>query len=215
MIEIIPNWHPILVHFTIGLLGGSVVLFIAGTFARQRASAAGLLTAAYWNLWLGAGITFVTVAAGYNAFDTVAHDQPSHTAMIEHQYWALATAALFWSLALWSTWGQRRGRRPSASFLSALVLATALLIITGFKGGELVYRHGLGVMSLPQGVIPSASGTPVATSPPTENDPVSNDQTKDEQIADDPDDSGVDDSGIIGNQPGAPPPGHGGHDHMH
>ena len=30
MIEIIPNWHPILVHFTIGLLAISTALYAAG-----------------------------------------------------------------------------------------------------------------------------------------------------------------------------------------
>ncbi len=29
-------------------------------------------------------------------------------------------------------------------------MAAALLAVTAYKGGELVYRHGLGVLSLPE-----------------------------------------------------------------
>jgi uncharacterized membrane protein len=29
MIEIIPNWHPLLVHFTVGLLSTSVLFYLA------------------------------------------------------------------------------------------------------------------------------------------------------------------------------------------
>lgn len=70
MIEIIPNWHPILVHFTIGLLAISTALYAAG-FALKKVS---LLITARWNLWLGALITIGTVAAGLYAYNTVAHD---------------------------------------------------------------------------------------------------------------------------------------------
>lgn len=53
-IEIIPNWHPILVHFTIALLSVSVVLFIAESFVRKHPLHIQLVTVARWNLWLGA-----------------------------------------------------------------------------------------------------------------------------------------------------------------
>ncbi len=35
-------------------------------------------------------------------------------------------------------------------FMLTLILSTGLLALTAWKGGELVYRYGLGVMSLPQ-----------------------------------------------------------------
>jgi uncharacterized membrane protein len=36
MIEIIPNWHPVFVHFTIGLLLTAGLLFLAGYFMRHK-----------------------------------------------------------------------------------------------------------------------------------------------------------------------------------
>lgn len=140
MIEIIPNWHPIFVHFTIGLLGISALFYLAGVVLKKEH----LLQVARWNLWIGALITIGTVLAGWYAYNTVNHDGHSHTAMTNHRNWALPTAAAFILLALWSF--IRRTKEPAALFMICLLLATAALGVTGYKGGELVYRHGMGVM---------------------------------------------------------------------
>lgn len=150
MIEIIPNWHPFLVHFTIALLLTATGFFIVGRLFAARPWSNDLIMAARWNLWLGALITLGTVAAGIYAYNTVAHDTPSHAAMTDHRNWALPTAAAFLALALWSLWEWRKRGRTSLVFLVSLVVAAGALAVTGFKGGEVVYRHGLGVMSLPQ-----------------------------------------------------------------
>ena len=42
MVEIVPNWHPLLVHFTIALLTIATLLFIAAAFARPLALSAGI-----------------------------------------------------------------------------------------------------------------------------------------------------------------------------
>ena len=149
MIEILPNWHPILVHFTLALFTVAAVLFWAGALLRRRAWASGLTTTAFWNLWIGAGLTLATVAAGFHAFYTVAHDPLGHVAMTDHRNWALATAGVWWGLALWGGWVAKKSKRPPCPFYVVLVPALALLLVTGFKGGELVFRHGMGVMALP------------------------------------------------------------------
>ncbi len=151
MLEILPNWHPILVHFTVALFVTSVALFVIGIVMKNRAWAPGLLTTAYWNLWLGAGITVLTIAAGFYAYNTVAHDDPSHAAMTDHRNWALGTAVLFWALALWTGWARKQGGdKSSVLFVVVLLLSSGVLLTTAWKGGELVYRYGLGVLSLPQ-----------------------------------------------------------------
>lgn len=150
MIEIIPNWHPLLVHFTIALLLTATGFFIVGRLFAARQWSNDLIMVARWNLWLGALITLGTVAAGIYAYNTVAHDTPSHAAMTDHRNWALPTAAAFLALALWSLWEWHKRRGVSPAFLAGLILAAGALGVTGFKGAEVVYRHGLGVMSLPQ-----------------------------------------------------------------
>ena len=145
-IEIIPNWHPIFVHCTLGLLGVSAILYLAGAVLKKE----NLLIAARWNLWIGAAVTVLTVIAGFYAYNTVAHDGPSHMAMTDHKNWALPTAGIFVVLALWAAWKQRGAKTVSSVFVIIMLLASGLLAVTGYKGGEVVYRHGMGVMRMPE-----------------------------------------------------------------
>lgn len=145
MIEIIPNWHPLFVHFTIALLTISTLLYVAGILLKKE----NLLIVARWNLWIGVTITVGTVLAGLYAYNTVAHDAPSHVVMTNHRNWALVTATIFVLLALWAFWKQRGARTVNPVFVVAMVAATGLLFITGYKGGDVVYRYGLGVLSTP------------------------------------------------------------------
>lgn len=150
MIEIIPNWHPIFVHFTVALLSLATTLFVMGALIPATAGwKAKCLTVARWNLWVGAIITVGTLLAGMHAYNTVMHDEAGHIAMTDHRNWALATAAVFMALALWA-FIVRKAKQASPLFVVVMVGATALLATTGYKGGELVFRHGLGVMALPQ-----------------------------------------------------------------
>ncbi len=148
--EIIPNWHPLLVHFTIALYVISALLFALGYFVTENAWKQKFTSAAYINLWLGALVTVLTVAAGIYAYNTVGHDAPSHLAMTDHRNWALATAAFFWVLAIWSVVHYRTGKAIGLFFVMPMIIGAGLLGATGFKGGEIVYRYGLGVMSMPK-----------------------------------------------------------------
>lgn len=145
-IEIIPNWHPIFVHFTVGLLSISALFYLAGLVLRKP----NFLIVARWNLWVGGAITVATVLAGFYAYGTVAHDAPSHAVMTDHKNWALVTAFIFAGLSGWSLAKHRGAKSVSSGFVVLILLATTLLGITGFKGGEVVYRHGTGVMRMPE-----------------------------------------------------------------
>jgi uncharacterized membrane protein len=146
--DILPNWHPIFVHFTIALFGISTLLFFVARCIRSEEWSRFLTRAAHLNLLLGAVLTFGTVGAGLYAYYTVAHDGPSHRAMTDHRNWALVAACVWWLLALWSLAVVRNGV-AACSFLGALLVAAGILAVAGFKGGEAVYRYGVGVMSLP------------------------------------------------------------------
>jgi uncharacterized membrane protein/ketosteroid isomerase-like protein len=150
MIEIIPNWHPLLVHFTIGLLGASTLLFLGRLLMKPGTRTNHVETAALWMLWLGAAFTILTLAAGFYAFATVGHDAPSHEAMKEHRNLALATATAFFALAGLSFFRLRMGKPLPGFFPWAMAAAAVLLGFTAWHGAELVYRHGLGVLALPK-----------------------------------------------------------------
>jgi uncharacterized membrane protein len=150
MIEILPNWHPMFVHFTVALLFIAVLLSVLTKFMSAGTLREQCQLVAQWNLWLGAGFTILTVVAGVAAYNSVAHDTPSHEAMTLHRNWALVTAALFIILAVWSWRRAKAGQGMNTMLLIALLVGAGLLASTAWLGGEAVYRYGLGVMSLPK-----------------------------------------------------------------
>lgn len=153
LIEIIPNWHPVFVHFTVALLFIAATIHLLSRFLPNGELANQLTIVARWNLWLGVGFTLLTVAAGWYAYNTVAHDAPSHITMTKHRNWAMATFTLFLVIAGWEYYLSRRGKSKNWLFTRLLVIAAGSLLSTAWRGGELVYRHGLGVMALPQAEI--------------------------------------------------------------
>ena len=149
MIEIIPNWHPVAVHFTVALVTAATLFVIAAFVFRGRKRSDAFHAAAAWSLWLGAAATILTIAAGLYAYGSVTHDTVSHAAMTDHRNWAFATAALIWFAALWSFATARGTHKLSRGPTVVLFLATVMVGATAYKGGDLVYRYGLGVQSLP------------------------------------------------------------------
>ena len=147
MIEIIPNWHPIFVHYTIGLLGAAVIFsFASAILPANHHWKSQWQIVANWTLWGGCLVVIATVVAGILAYNSVAHDQASHAAMTLHKNWALPTAGLFIVLGVLVM----RRIQKKCIILPLMALAGVMLTVTGYLGGEVVYRHGLGVMSLPK-----------------------------------------------------------------
>lgn len=149
MFEIIPNWHPIFVHFSVALLSVAVGLVVVLPFIKSPLKEQ-WQTVARWALWFGAGFAIVTGLTGLYAYNTVAHDTPSHAAMTDHRNWAIATITLFLALATWSIVWARKNRTLGMVFVICMVVAGSVLASTAWHGGEVVYRYGLGVMSLPK-----------------------------------------------------------------
>jgi len=202
VIDIVPNWHPLWVHFPIALLLAATALYWAARLV-PGAFAASLTMAARWNLVLGVLALLPTLLTGYWAYNSVAHDGPSHAAMTRHLYAALTTAGLF-SIAAFLAWRERRRSRGGSGLLLLVLLAGALGVgTTGYLGGENVYKYGLGVQRLPASVMESKME--VAETPPA--GPTADDHA--EPAAGD----GAPASEGSAEQPSNS--GHGGHDHAH
>lgn len=146
--EIIPNWHPIFVHFTVALLTISVALFAVSKIVTSWRLEDQWAAAAYWNLWIGTLLSIATVAAGWYAFGTVDHDDAALSAMVEHRAWALAAFGLFAVLAVWAVVQYNAEKKPSALFVVCGLVGLVLLFAAARHGGDLVYGHGLGVKAL-------------------------------------------------------------------
>ena len=141
-------WHPLLVHFTVGLLATSVGLHFAARLVRPAQWRERLYAAARIDLWIGALVTALTVGAGMIAFGAAPRhfDDPRYL-MTVHSWFAYGTFALFAALAAVSAWMRDRpgAAQPSWPFLAGLLVALAALAVTGWLGGELVFSHALGV----------------------------------------------------------------------
>src|SRR5437870_1496793 len=132
MIEIIPNWHPIFVHFTVGLVtaafGFSVLSYLSKHLKIMHGSVASELEfAVLWCLWAAAVVTIFTIAAGLYAYNTVQHDEAGHLAMIAHRYWALSTATLLWVITFWSLWRYYKHKKLTIIFLVSLFVVQLFL----------------------------------------------------------------------------------------
>jgi uncharacterized membrane protein len=141
-----PNLHPLIVHFVIAFLITGPMLLLASAFSSE-ARRTGLQIAGDWMLALGTVAVIIAVAAGLQAYYSVAHDGPSHVAMTDHRNWAFVTCGAFLVFALWRFF--LRHQAPSRIFVILLLVPVLALGVTGWKGGHLVYHYGIGVASLP------------------------------------------------------------------
>lgn len=149
MIEIIPNWHPAFVHFPIVLTTVALAFTAIGTVFTNWSYAAQCMMTGRWMLWGAALFALIAAAFGWFAFNSVAHDEVSHAAMTLHRNWALGTLAVLLALTVLDVWSSRSGKMSPPVFLGLLFSIWLLVISTAWHGAELVYRHGLGVMDLP------------------------------------------------------------------
>jgi len=167
MVDIVPNWHPLAVHFPIALASTACLLLLTG----HTLPKAPLLPAAGRLLLALAAFSAVIAALlGWHAFQTVEHDAAGHVVMLRHRAWALASTAGLLALAGWDGWRLRTGR-PASPLLAAGALAIAGgLLTTGWLGGEMVYRHGIGVLpsAFAEPTLPDAPQLPVTAPAPVE-----------------------------------------------
>ncbi|MDE2423944.1 MAG: DUF2231 domain-containing protein [Betaproteobacteria bacterium] len=165
MPTIIPNLHPLMVHFPIALISVSAFFNVAAIATRGKACAPHCATIAHTTLWMGALLALPTAFFGWQAFNSVSHDESGHAAMLIHRTWALGTLLVLVVLAGWDTWRSKVNAVPTRWFAGAMIGAWGMVAATAWHGGELVYRHGLGVTSLPVAEADQAHGHEHGTTP--------------------------------------------------
>jgi len=142
-----PNIHPVLVHFAYALSLSALAVYILGRVLPRGPRRDSTQPAGDWMLALGAVAIIATIAAGFYAYYTVAHDTPSHEAMTTHRNWAVPSGTAIILLAIWRF--IKRVDRPGGLFLGLLTAAALSLSVTAWWGGNIVYKYGLGVQNLP------------------------------------------------------------------
>ena len=138
------NWHllhPAVVHFPLAL----VPVGLAGAVAARlwKGSPPWLDEAAAALLWLGTLAAWVSVALGLVAEETAPHVPMAWETLARHERLAFWTAGLLTAASMWRKFFPARHR---GVFLAAWGAAAALLVATAYLGGELVFRHAVGVL---------------------------------------------------------------------
>jgi uncharacterized membrane protein len=131
--------HPPVVHFPIALLTLGFAGALAGALSERWAR---LTDAVSWLLWLGTASAWAALALGLLAARTAPHVPPAWETLALHKTLGFWTVGVFSVLSLW------RALRPAkwpALFLALWAAGAALVLATGYQGGELVFKHSMGV----------------------------------------------------------------------
>ena len=151
MLRLVPGWHPLIVHFPLALLATATACLTIARYRGVPARAATLATVGTWNLCLGAAALVLALGTGLGAAVDLHVGAAAHQAVAAHVKAAVLTTLLAVPAALWRGIGVAPDSRPSWLFLLLLWAATASLVVTGYRGGQNVYRYGIGVsQSIPQ-----------------------------------------------------------------
>jgi uncharacterized membrane protein len=134
------------VHFPLALVTTAVALLLAARLLRQERLAATLATVGTWNLCLGALAALFAIGTGMAAAMHLEVSPAAHHAISLHVRWAMFTTLGLVLLAVWRGAGTAQESRPSWIFTIVLLGAFAALVVTGYRGGQNVYRFGVGVL---------------------------------------------------------------------
>lgn len=151
--------HPIIVHFPIALLFTAVFFDLLGLLIQKE----GLRRAGLYLLIMGILSGVVAVIAGEWSEEMVEAMGVPEEAIENHELFAYLSLISF-SVLLVLRWGFRGHwslvRNQVIYFIVAMA-SLSLLAITGYYGGELVFKHGAGV----EAVKPSEAPAPPAEEP--------------------------------------------------
>lgn len=133
--------HPPIVHFPIALL---LVGWAMGVWGHLDGRRPWLPEASTLLLWIGTAAAWAAMGLGLLAENTAPHVPPAWQTLNLHRtlgYWTVGSFSTL-SILRW-----RLGRRWERLLLFLWLAACALLLATGYQGGELVFAHGMGVKS--------------------------------------------------------------------
>lgn len=136
MPAIIPNWHPLAVHFPVALISLTVFFHLLGLITRGTRCGNHCATLAHTTLWLGALAAIPTVLLGWLASNSVNHDEAGHIAMLAHRTWALITTAVVVVVAGWDAYRYKVDSELKIGNLPLVILAWSNPFTT-LKGNSL------------------------------------------------------------------------------
>jgi uncharacterized membrane protein len=149
----IEHIHPMLVHFPIVLFMSVLALdFIIVASGRDLADHGPLAGLALVILWLGVAAAAATAFFGDAALDIAAGRGFPQAALERHEGLGWTTLLVFAGIAALRlfAWWRRIPVRGGRGWLAASVTlaGVAVLVLTAYRGGELVYQLGVNVAAI-------------------------------------------------------------------
>ncbi len=135
--------HAIVVDFAVALLVTSFVCDLIAATVEER----DLRVVAWWTLQFGTLAAVFALLSGFAAAQGVTGDDHLTRTLLNHRNLAIVTLACFVACLVWR--GALRGSLPQryqGLYWALAGLGTVALILTGYHGGILVFRLGVGVL---------------------------------------------------------------------
>jgi len=144
--QIIPGWHPIVVHFAVGLsVTAAFAMLVARVVPALRISQLAAVLGTF-NLCLGAVFSLLAIISGLAAVWDLHLAGAPRAAVSTHVKWAFFTTLALILIAVWRGFGAIPEERPTNAFLTVLLGTILAVTLTAYFGGENVYRYGIGVL---------------------------------------------------------------------
>lgn len=134
-----------IVHFPLALTLTAAGLLLGARLLRRPETAASLALVGTWNLCLGAVAAVVSLGFGLGAVLDLDVSAAARASISSHAKWAIFTTLALVLLAVWRGAGTEHRSKPGWVFMMVLSAAACALIMTGYRGGQNVYRFGVGV----------------------------------------------------------------------
>jgi uncharacterized membrane protein len=139
--------HPLLVHLPVGLLVTSLIFDVICLAAGMHVWAG----ASFWMMIFGAGFALIAALPGLVDYLLLELTREARRLATYHMILNLTVVGLFvadilWRLSLFPRVPTIAYFVPIGPFILS-VIAVLLLAVSGWIGGQLVYRHHLGVVT--------------------------------------------------------------------
>jgi uncharacterized membrane protein len=133
------------VHFPLALVLTGAAALSASCLEGLKRHRATLATVGTWNVCIGAIGALFALGTGLAAVVSIHLSPEARAAVGLHVRWAIFTSMALLLLAVWRGAGSAQDARPSRWFLGVLWAVAAALVVTGYRGGQNVYRYGVGL----------------------------------------------------------------------
>jgi len=136
------NIHPLLVHFPIALFSVFFISDLLGCFLKKPE----WRQFATFSLLIGTVTALFTIAAGFHAAYTVAHNDATHAIMLRHQVFGISLTVIAIGLLTYRTLADSAfiHTKTYVQFIFSGILML-LLIFGADLGGLMVYEYGVAV----------------------------------------------------------------------